>query len=217
MEDEKMGYAQGTVTASDIATLGLVAGGGGYGGGYGINRGGYGGGGFLASEALANGTATKEAINANADLIRMQGESFENINRQNQFFQLDRRNSDGIQRICDQLHASELNNQRENADLSRQLAECCCNNQKGLLEMQLKNQECCCETQKLVTAENAATRQLILENDIKRTTDANNINATVSGIVTPLVGAINAGNAAILLAIGNIDNGGGWPGGKAAV
>jgi hypothetical protein len=105
-------------------------------------------------------------------------------------------------RIADTLAQHQLNTLREQADISRQIAACCCETQKALLQQSLESQKCCCETQKLVFQENQSTRDVIMQNELRRATDANNVSATV--------GAINAAaaqnTAAIIAAIQGLNN-----------
>jgi hypothetical protein len=187
---------------------------GGWGGGYG-GEGGYGGhGGAYGPYASATALQHSVDRNAAADIGRdiretVQEQSqdlrsaFANQNLKNAVEQIGGGQTQSERRIVDLLSGHQINALRENADFSRQIAACCCDTQKGfleqamkaqecccdtqklLLEQQLENQKCCCETQKLTFQENQNTRNMIMDNELRRATDANNVSATV--------GAINGG------------------------
>lgn len=183
------GY-QGGVNPYDAATLSLFTG---YGG---IGRGGlYYGNEVLAAGAHADGTGIGNKIDCNSrqfmaglDRVSDQAEetrrilAFENVNQNitNQEF----RNIDRLRDV-----------ERLIIDGQKEAAKCCC-------EAQLAAAKCCCETQKLITAEASATRELINSLELKRVTDANNINATVGAINANA----NANTAAIVQAIREINN-----------
>ena len=176
--------SDGKVGASDAATLALLYGGGGYGGyggrgggiGVGYGGGGYGGGGILypgnsvlAAEAHANGTAVKEAIDCNANTaqagISGMVQSFENGNRQQQFFELSREHTDLERRLAD----SNTANIAQQNDIRAEMAKCCCETQRSIAEAAKEAAKCCCDAQlqqckdtadlkALIIAENAETR-----------------------------------------------------------
>lgn len=175
----------GSIGASDAATLALLygGGGGGYGGygrgggiGVGYGGGGYGGGGMLypgnsvlAAEAHANGTSVKEAIDCNSKFsaASAQGmmQAFENGNRQQQFFELSREHTDLERRLNDQ-NAAAIATQN---DVRSEVAACCCETQKSIAEAAKEAAKCCCDAQlqqckdtadlkALIISENAETR-----------------------------------------------------------
>lgn len=199
----------GAIGASDAATLALLYGGnGGYGrgGGIGVGAGGHYGGGslytgnnVLAAEAHANGTATKEAIDGNADLIRAQANNFENQTRAAQVAGIQMQTSDQTTRICDRLNTMEINSLRDQADSAAALAKCCCDSQLATKD-----------TQALVLAENSATRELIqanalkeVERELDKSDRANNTNTTIGAITANA----NSNTAAIVAAINANGNG----------
>lgn len=144
----------GSVNPSDLATLSLIGGYGGY--GVGASRhGGYGGGNsLLAAEAHANGTAVKEAINCNSErsndgLTRISEQNKEqacndranttNTNITNQEF-----------RSLDRLRDIE----RLIVDGQKEAAKCCC-------DAKLEACKSTSEIKALIIQENSATRELI--------------------------------------------------------
>lgn len=160
----------------DTSSLLLARGiGSGYGGGFGNFGGGYGaGGGVLTAEALANGTATKEAIDCNStrfsDGLNSLSNGFENAARTSQITSVNKnisdqelRNSDRITGLSKDISDAEFRSLDRQRDIERMLtdnakdaAKCCC-------DAKLQAMEIGCDTQKLVSAEANATRQLILE------------------------------------------------------
>lgn len=129
----------------DTTSLLLARGVGGYGAGYGLG-GGYGyGGGVLSSLAHADGTAVKESIDGNKDLM-MAG--IDRISAQN------KEGRDNF--LFDQLQNSIVNQEFRSLDRQRDIERVIADNAKEAAK-------CCCETQKLVTMEANATRTLILE------------------------------------------------------
>lgn len=172
----------GSIGASDAATLALLYGGGrggygGYGGGIGVGAGGGGGyhGGhymadpIVAANAHVDGSAVKEAIDCNARTatagIGGMVQSFENGNRQQQFFELSREHTDLERRINDQ-NAAQVGTMN---DLRAEAAKCCCETQKAIAEAAKDAAKCCCDAQlqqckdtadlkALIIAENAETR-----------------------------------------------------------
>lgn len=173
----------GGVNPYDAATLALFT--GGSGGGIGV-----GGNSFLRDETIANGTATKTAIDCHSAqfLSGLDRVSDQNLETRNTLRSaaLEKSVVDAEFRGIDRITAlSNLVIQGQ-----REAAKCCC-------DAQLEALRCCCETQKLVTTEAAATRELINQNTIRIAIDQNNITATVSGINS----AAAANTAAIVQAI----------------
>jgi len=201
----------GSIGTGDAAVLALLADtaragrGGGWGvGGWGGEGGGYGSAyGNIANAVRLdrNAQQTEDQADCTRNLFGQAFSSiqnaFENGTRDRQQAALSSQITNGEFRISDRLRDTELNSVRESADLARQIAACCCDTQKGFLEQALRQHECCCETQKVVMQENQKTRDQIMDNELRRATDANNINATVGAIN----GAAAANTAAIIAAI----------------
>jgi len=201
-EDSKMDNDTG-VNNNDAATLALLAGGVGYGGyGRGGHGGGYGslytGNSVLAAQAHADGTATKEAIDGNADLIRAQANAFENAERSRQVSDLTMQSANNELRITDRINNIELNALRSQADTlvainnnAKDAAACCC-------DAKLEAQKNACDTQKLVVEENAKTRELIQANALKeaereldRADRRSNSSDTINGIASAIAQQTN--------------------------
>ena len=171
----------GSLNPNDLATLSLLYGGGRYGGGGpGVGGGGYGGyhGGhymadpIVAANAHVDGSAVKEAIDCNAKTAQSgiggMIQSFENGNRQQQFFELSREHTDLERRINDQ-NAASISTQN---DIRSEIAACCCDTQKAIAEAAKDAAKCCCDAQlqqckdtadlkALIIKENSETRELI--------------------------------------------------------
>jgi hypothetical protein len=187
------GNSGGNIGTGDAAVLALLAdtaraGRGGYWGGEG-GHGGYG--------AYATPTGVQRTIECGLNQVTAQSNMQGQIANQQALMAAIGSISSGIagaeSRTNDRIRDNQLNLLRESADLSRQLAACCCETQKGFLQQSLEQQKCCCETQKLIHEDGQKTRDLVNQNTIRAATDANNISATV--------GAINASAAANTAAI----------------
>lgn len=223
----------GTGDAAVLALLADTAraGRGGYGGYWG--GGGYGGEGGYGGLHGA-GFTTPSSIQHGLDFLSRQQtdqaacirDQFDNQNIRGALAAITSGQQSAEARVSEKLSNTQLNSLRESADLARQIAACCCETQrevaatscetqklvaasscdaqKGFLEQALKAQECCCETQKLVFQENQRTRDVIMDNELRRATDANNVASTV--------GAINAAaaqnTAAIIAAIQSLNGNG---------
>lgn len=195
----------GNIGTGDAAVLALLAdtnragrGGGGYwgGGGYGGEGGGYGGlrgAGFTTPSSLQHGIHHLAA--QSRDQEHCMRDLFAEKSLRDAVGAIGQAVGQAENRVTDRIRDNEVNALRENADLSRQICQCCCDTQKGFLEQALKQQECCCETQKLVFQENQKTRDMICDNALRQATDANNISATVAAI-----NAAAAQNAAAIIA-----------------
>lgn len=213
----------GNIGTGDAAVLALLAdtaragrgwGGGYWGGGLGGEGGGYGG----YGGAFATPSSLQHSMNCLSQQGQEQSNSLRNSFAQaglrdsigglsGQFAGAEQRVADlfnlGNSRITEQLTATQINTLRESADLSRQIAACCCETQKNFLEQALKQQECCCETQKIVFQENQKTRDLICQNELRQATDANNVSSTVNAINS----AAAQNTAAIIAAIQGLNGG----------
>lgn len=164
-------------TRTNIDDFLTVRGFGGYGGygGYGGGGGGYGHGG---SGYFASPGANAVRINRNAELINRGEDSIRDLFNFNNI-------NDKFATLQAAITGHAFNALRENADLSRQLADCCCDNKVATAELKavlLKEiGDCCCETQKLVISENSRTREefqkSILETANARITQLETINA----------------------------------------
>lgn len=151
----------GSVSASELATLSLVGGANGRLGGIGVGGYGYGGdmlsagNSVLSADAHANGTATKEAIDCHStrfsDGLNTLSSQFDNQTRSGQFAVVNKNISDAEQRLSDLSVASEFRSLDRQRDIERTIAD----NAK-------ESAKCCCETQKLIVAEGNETRALIL-------------------------------------------------------
>lgn len=197
MEKMKM-ENNGSLNATEIAVGSLLAGRHGYG------DGGAWGGGYAGYGPWASPSANAVRLNRNADATSTGfagvHQSFDSAERSRQVNTLTRDIKDVDKDICDKLGEIQVNQLRENADLSRQLAQCCCDNQLVAKDVLAKVAECCCETQKEVVSDGQKTRDLINANALRVAESANNVNATVSAIN----GAAAQNTAAIIQAINNL-------------
>jgi hypothetical protein len=137
------GYGGGTISTDSLLLARGVGGyGGGFGGGYG---GGYGGGGFLTAEAMANGTATKEAIDCNANQftagLQRVSDQAEESRRMVQGAALEKSITDAEFRSLDRQRDIE----KAISDNAAIAAKCCCDVQKAIADAAKDAALCCCD------------------------------------------------------------------------
>jgi hypothetical protein len=170
----------------DTSSLLLARGfGGGYGGGFGMGGNGYGG--VLTAEAMANGTATKEAIDGHAS---SHSAGLENLLDANQFQATNKNIVDGharitdtaaanVNRVADNQFRSELRSSDQMAGLGKEITNQefrSLDRQRDIERMITQNAtdaaKCCCDAKleackntsdikALIISENSATRQLM--------------------------------------------------------
>jgi len=169
----------GSINPSEVATLSLLGGGGGYGYGGG-NRGYNIGNQVLAAEAHANGTAVDAKIENLQDGQRLAFDSIQEQIRES-------RNLDQTSRLSDNQYRSESRAADQHAgilqrqsDMELRLSTNHVAIQKDITDQEFRSLDrqrditamlvdnakeaakCCCETQKLIAAEAGETRALVL-------------------------------------------------------
>jgi hypothetical protein len=158
-----------SINPSEVATLSLLAGRGGYGGGYGYGGGGYGGGGgihagnsVLAATAHADGTAQNARIENLADSTRLAFDSNQEQIRES-------RTQEQFSRLSDNQFRAEIRASDQHASGTAALTAVEFRNLDRLRDIERlvvdsakEAAECCCDTQKLILAEGNETRALAL-------------------------------------------------------
>jgi hypothetical protein len=169
----------GSINPSEVATLSLLGGGGGYGYGGG-NRGYNIGNQVLAAEAHANGTAVDAKVENIQDGQRLAFDSLQEQIRES-------RTLDQFTRLSDNQFRAEIRGSDQHADIVKGLADSefrtaagqtalakditdqefrSLDRQRDITAMLVDNAKeaakCCCETQKLIAAEAGETRALVL-------------------------------------------------------
>ena len=157
----------GSVNASELATLSLIGR-----GGVGVGAGGYGYGGYgggynvgnqvLAAEAHANGTAVDAKVSNLQDATRLAFDSNQEQIRES-------RTLDQFSRVSDNQFRAEIRASDQHAGLIKDTADAefrSIDRQRDIERVLVDNAKeaakCCCETQKLITSEATETRALIL-------------------------------------------------------
>jgi hypothetical protein len=193
---DNMDYNQGIDTTSLLLARGFGGYGGGYGNGLSGGSGGYGGG-YLASESLANGTATKTAIDAHAIA---QNAGIENLLDQNQFAATNKNIVDGHARISDtaavNVNRVADNQFRSELRFSDQISGAefrSLDRQRDIERMITGNAKdaaaCCCEAKLLACKDHSELKALIIsENSMTRamitTTALDAANAKITQLET---------------------------------
>jgi hypothetical protein len=164
----------------DTNSLLLARGVGGYGyGGFGGGGSGYGGG-ILTAEAMANGTATKEAIDCgirqfDSGLNRVSDQAEEG-RRSAQFTSLIDKSGNDTNRVTDNQFRAELRGSDQHAAIVSEMnanarisAQCCCDTQKAISDAAAAAALCCCDAKLEACKSHADLKaEIIAQNSLTR-------------------------------------------------